>query len=135
MKIVLDASVLIAAFAARGLCEALFELCLEKHEIAASAPILEEVREKLVTKIKLPKATVEELIGFLERQATSVQPAEVPTDACRDPDDLMVLGTVTGANASFIVTGERDLLTLGSYEGVSIVTPRIFWEAQSQAPT
>lgn len=135
MKIVLDANVLIAAFAARGLCEALFELCLEKHEIAASAPILEEVREKLVTKIKLPKATVEELIGFLERQATSVQPAEVPTDACRDPDDLMVLGTATEANASFIVTGDRDLLTLGSYEGVSIVTPRIFWEAQSQAPT
>jgi len=135
MKIVLDASVLIAAFAARGLCEALFELCLEKHEIATSAPILEEVREKLVTKIKLPKATVEELIGFLERQATSVQPAEVPTDACRDPDDLMVLGTATGANASFIVTGDRDLLTLGSYEGVSIGTPRIFWEAQSQAPT
>lgn len=135
MKIVLDANVLIAAFAARGLCEALFELCLEKHEIAASAPILEEVREKLVTKIKLPKATVEELIGFLERQATSVQPAEVPTDACRDPDDLMVLGTATEANASFIVTGDRDLLTLGSYEGVSIGTPRIFWEAQSQAPT
>ena len=62
MKIVLDSNVLIAAFAARGLCDALFELCLEKHEIAASAPILVEVRENLKTKIKLPDETVLSLV-------------------------------------------------------------------------
>jgi predicted nucleic acid-binding protein len=40
MKVVLDTNVLIAAIATRGLCEALFELCLEKHEFAASPPLL-----------------------------------------------------------------------------------------------
>ena len=70
MKVVLDANVLIAAFAARGLCEALFELCLEKHEIAASAALLEEVKEKLTAKIKLPGETVVEIVRFLERHTT-----------------------------------------------------------------
>jgi hypothetical protein len=32
MKIVLDANVAVAAFAARGLCESLFEFCLSSHE-------------------------------------------------------------------------------------------------------
>ncbi len=135
MKVVLDANVLIAAFAARGLCEALLELCLEKHEITASAPLLQEVSDKLATKIKLPRETVEEIISFLERHTSNVQPADVPADACRDPDDLMVLGTAKAAGASYLVTGDRDLLTLDSYGDIRIVTPRQFWEAQSQAST
>ena len=39
MRIVLDANVMVAAFAARGLCEALFELCLGSHEILLSEPL------------------------------------------------------------------------------------------------
>jgi putative PIN family toxin of toxin-antitoxin system len=132
MKVVLDANVLIAAFAARGLCESLFELCLEKHEIAASPPLLAEVREKLATKVKLPGATVEEILGFLERHTARVGPAEVPAGACPDPDDLMVLGTAKAADVSYLVTGDKDLLELESYEGIEIVTPRQFWDAQSK---
>jgi putative PIN family toxin of toxin-antitoxin system len=132
MKVVLDANVLIAAFAARGLCESLFELCLEKHELVASAPLLGEVREKLATKIKLPADRVEEIIEFLGLHTSSVQPADVPADACRDPDDLMVLGTAKAASASYLVTGDQDLLMLESYDGISVVTPRQFWEAQAK---
>ena len=135
MKVVLDANVLIAAFAARGLCEALLELCLEKHEIGASKPLLQEVSDKLATKIKLPHETVEEIISFLERHTSNVQPADVPADACRDPDDLMVLGTAKASGASYLITGDRDLLTLDSYDDIRIVTPRQFWEVQSQAST
>ncbi len=40
MRIVLDANVVVAAFAARGLCESLFELCLGSHEIVLSERLL-----------------------------------------------------------------------------------------------
>jgi len=132
MKLVLDANVLIAAFAARGLCESLFELCLEKHELVASAPLLVEVREKLATKLKLPEDRVDEVVEFLDRHSSNVQPAEVPAGACRDPDDLMVLGTAKAGDVRYLVTGDRDLLILESYEGISVVTPRQFWEAQAK---
>ena len=44
MKIVLDANVVVAAFAARGLCESVFQFCLDSHEILISDPLLDEVR-------------------------------------------------------------------------------------------
>jgi putative PIN family toxin of toxin-antitoxin system len=133
MKVVLDSNVLIAAFAARGLCETLFELCLEKHEIAASVPLLEEVREKLATKIRLPGETIGEILVFLERHTSIVVPDNVPSDACPDPDDLMVLGTAKAARAAYLVTGDRGLLALESYEGIVIATPREFWESESRS--
>ena len=40
MKIVLDANVIIAAFAARGLCESIMEVCLSDHEIFKKRKIL-----------------------------------------------------------------------------------------------
>ena len=135
MKVVLDSNVLIAAFAARGLCESLFELCLERHEIVSSAPLLAEVREKLRSKIKLPKETIDEILGFLERHTSNVVPADVSADACADPDDLMVLGTAKAGDASYLVTGDRDLLALETYEGIGIATPRKFWESESRTST
>ena len=44
MRVVLDANFIVAAFAARGLCEAVFELCLDSHEIFMSKALLAEVR-------------------------------------------------------------------------------------------
>ena len=41
---------------------------------------------------------------------------------CRDPKDNMVLECARNAEASLIVTGDKDLLTLGSFEGIHIVT-------------
>jgi len=50
MRIVLDVNVVVAAFAARGLCESLFELCLGNHEILLSEPLLAEIRRNLTKK-------------------------------------------------------------------------------------
>ena len=43
MKIVLDTEVIIVAFAARGLCESIMELCLREHEIVLSDDLLDEI--------------------------------------------------------------------------------------------
>jgi predicted nucleic acid-binding protein len=39
---------------------------------------------------------------------------------CRDPDDDHVLAAALAAKAEVIVTGDADLLALGTYEGVRI---------------
>ena len=46
MRVVVDANVAIAAVAARGLCEAVFELCLERHEMEGT----EDAEEKEVSR-------------------------------------------------------------------------------------
>ena len=56
MRVILDANVLIAAVASRGLCDALFELCIKEHDLIVSRELLDEVYSKLVKKIKLPES-------------------------------------------------------------------------------
>lgn len=128
MKVVLDSNVLLAAFATHGLCEAILAVCLDQHEIVLSESILSEVAELLEKKFKLPKRQVQENIVFLREHSQIVEPMRVSTDVCRDPDDLMVLGTATAANADCIVTGDNDLLSLRSFGTIPIILPREFYE-------
>ena len=45
-----------------------------------------------------------------------------------DPDDDMVVATALAAEAEYLVTGDRHLLSLGSYQGVSMLKPARFLE-------
>lgn len=128
MKVVLDTNVIIAAFAARGLCADLLEVCLADHQIITSNYILDEVREKLLSKLRLGDGRAADIRSFLESVATVVTPVDVAKEVCRDIDDLPVIGTALAAGAPALVTGDKDLLSLESVEGVRIVTPRQFWE-------
>ena len=132
MRVVFDANVLIAAFAARGLCEAIFELCLANDDIYLTREILRDVGEKLVKKIKVPPAQALAVLALIEGNATMVDAAEVPPSICRDPDDLNVLGAAETAKAHYIITGDNDLPVLRAHEGTKIVKPREYWEAFSR---
>jgi uncharacterized protein len=48
---------------------------------------------------------------------------------CRDPHDDMFLECATLAKADLLVAGDKDLLTLGAYEGTRIVTPSEYLRA------
>ncbi len=62
---------------------------------------------------------------FVERQ---IQIVEVSSAIafCRDPNDNRVLAAAIDAGCSHLVTGDSDLLSLKSFQGVAIVTPRQF---------
>ena len=126
MKIVLDANVVIAAFASRGLCESVVELCLHSHEIALSEELLEEIVRNLSQKIKLPGNIVEDISKLLREQANMISSIPLAAEVCRDPDDVKILGLAVAANADYIVTGDKDLLVLKKIQGVPIVTPRLY---------
>ncbi len=42
------------------------------------------------------------------------------------PEDNLVLATAVSASADVLISGDRQLLKLGSYEGVHILSPRDF---------
>ena len=128
MRVVIDANVAIAAAATRGLCEAIMELCIEQHKIILCRGILNEIKDKLRHKLRVPRPIVAEYIKLLESNAQILKPETLPSTACRDPNDLMVLGVAISGHADAIITGDKDLLTLKTFQGVKIVTPRAFWE-------
>jgi putative PIN family toxin of toxin-antitoxin system len=45
-----------------------------------------------------------------------------------DPDDDKYVSAAVEGRASFVVTGDPDLLSLSAHQGVRIVTPRAFLE-------
>lgn len=45
----------------------------------------------------------------------------------RDPEDNKILESAVAAGAEYLVTSDRDLLILESYDDIEIVTPEVFW--------
>lgn len=128
MRVILDANVLIAAVAGRGLCESVLELCLEEHDLIVSEKLLEEVHRNLVKKIQLTDDVALDFCRLLRNNATMAAPATVSPDACRDPKDSYLLGLSESGQADFLVSGDKDLIESGWQGRSQVVSPRQFWE-------
>jgi len=126
MKIILDANVVVAAFASRGLCESIFELCLSEHELILCEDLLTEIDKNLRIKIKLPSKMVDTIKELLKEHSVILDPTPLPKNACRDPDDIKVLGLAIASGADYIVTGDKDLLILKHFQKIPILSPRAF---------
>lgn len=132
MRVIIDSNVAIAAVASHGLCKVLLEQCLEQHQIILCEGIIGEIGRKLESKLRVPAPVIAEYLRVLRSNAEMHEPETVPEAACRDRDDLMILGLVSPGRADVVVTGDKDLLLLGAYKAAQIVTPRAFWESTSR---
>jgi putative PIN family toxin of toxin-antitoxin system len=133
MRLVLDSNVLIAAFVARGVCAELLEHAVRVHEPVTSAFILEEVHRGLLDKVRVSASQADSAVKLLRTRFEIVEPAAVEEGACRDPDDLPVLGTALAARGDALVTGDKDLLELETWQGIRIVSPPDFWRLESRS--
>lgn len=90
-------------------------LLAELAEVIAR-PQFEAILGRSNTSRERSLAEVRELTEVLE-------PPPLAEPVCRDPDDDAVLALGIAANADFIVSGDKDLLDLKSFQGIHIVTP------------
>ena len=67
----------------------------------------------------------DEFLQSLIREADLIAITE-SVQVCRDPDDDKLLELAVSGNATYIVTGDADLLVLNPFRGVEIVTPANF---------
>lgn len=129
MRVVIDANVAIAAAASRGLCEAVFELCLEHHQVVTCKALNKEIETKLISKLKIPKSVVAEFMIVLKDNSLLLEPEIMDKSICRDANDVMILGLVHPGSVEAIITGDKDLLVIKQFLGAQIVSPRDFWES------
>jgi uncharacterized protein len=128
MKAVLDANVLVAAYVTEGLCARLLRRGRQRQfEVITCAQILRECRESLL-KITSPStealdATMEQILS-VSTVLTPVRP--LGRRVCRDATDDGILACALAGRVDYLVTGDRDLLTLRTFETIPIVTPRAF---------
>jgi putative PIN family toxin of toxin-antitoxin system len=128
VKVVLDANVVIAAFATRGLCVDVFEYCVKTHEIYLSEQLLGEIQKAFIKKIKMASNVASVNTQFVKSVSLLEKPIEVPAHLCRDPKDLPVIGLAAAVKADYLISGDNDLLLIKSYQKTRIVSPRNFWE-------
>ena len=128
MRVFLDTNVLVSAFATRGLCADLLELVLLQHELVVSRSMLRELERALRLKVKLPARDAVAISEFLSDQAAQLLESSHPAAVAIDADDAVVLGDAADGRAEVFVTGDAEVLAIGRYGDLDIVSPRAFWE-------
>jgi putative PIN family toxin of toxin-antitoxin system len=128
VRVFLDTSVLVAAFATRGLCADVLRTVLAEHELIVGETVLAELGRVLKEKIGTPEAQARDVVAFVRQHARMAAEVPVPTVDLRDPNDLPILaGAIQGA-AEVLVTGDKDLLVLRRVGSLPILDPRGFWD-------
>jgi len=127
VKVFVDTNVLVSAVATRGLCADVLREVLAAHDLVISRQVLDEVRRVLQTKFSVSPDLIADFIKLLQQDATIASPGRVPNVELRDRADRLILSAAVACGADMLVTGDNELLALGTVEGVAIVSPRQFW--------
>jgi putative PIN family toxin of toxin-antitoxin system len=135
-RLVFDCNVLIsAALVETGTAAKALDAAYAEHKLLLSEPTFDE----LVTRLARPKfrrylGDASRII-FLEALSSAARWVEIEGRAqgCRDSDDDKYLETAVRGSADAIVTGDRDLLVMHPFEGISILTPANWLARKKQA--
>ncbi len=131
MRLVLDTNLPVSGVIAAGLPRRLldgakageFELCTSEVLLAELLDVLS--RSKFAAQLTPAGLTPQGIVDDLRRLAIVVSPTDTPRVVPTDPDDDHGIAAAVTGQAELIASGDkRDLLPLGSYQGIPIITAR-----------
>jgi uncharacterized protein len=126
---VIDTDVLIAGLLWRGPPHALLEHVRAGTVSLVSSPALLAELADVIGRatfdaiLTRTNTSRERSLAEVRQLAEVIEPPPLPQPVCRDPDDDRVLALAIAAKAEIIVSGDGDLLSLASFEGIPIVAP------------
>lgn len=126
-RVVIDTNVFISGFLFGGNPGKILKQFRNQRLTLIISP---EIEHELLSKLNIfgvSDALPEELKDLIEERAIRVVP-RTTARLSRDLLDDMFLSAAAETHADTIITGDKDLLSLHSYRGIPIVTPRQFLE-------
>jgi putative PIN family toxin of toxin-antitoxin system len=130
VRVLLDTNQLVSSLlSARGLQRGLIDAWRRRDFILMLAPgQIEEVgevlsRPKIAKKYAISAEDREMFLNLLRSDAIPL-PSMPRPHICRDPDDDFLLGCAAAGGVDYLISGDQDLLSLGSFQGVVLLTAR-----------
>lgn len=126
LRVVFDTNVLISALLYGGVPDQILELA-ESHTILGitSSALLKELNAVLGQKFRFTLSEVELLTITIYRTFSTVHTSR-SLKIVKDEPDNRILEAALAGKAHFIITGDKELLTLKKFRSIKIVTPRQF---------
>lgn len=135
LKLVLDANWYVSACISRKSRRTLYYDILKnpRFDVFYSTELMAEF-DRVIQRPKFVKVIAPKYIDYFKavamRYLREVAIGEVPT-LVRDRNDNYLLGICQSCQADFLITGDLDLLVLGSYQNTSILTMGQFFQVIS----
>jgi len=127
MRVVLDTNVLISALFWGGPPRRIVDLAAAGHCQAVTCPeLVAELEAVLTEDFAVPQDKLDLVLRDILSYAEVVTAAEKPELPLRDLADVKVIACAIAGRADCIVTGDQDLLSLGSIAGIRVLTVRDF---------
>ena len=127
-KVVLDTNILVSALLFKGELAGIVDL----WKTGKIVPMLsKEMFVEFRTVLEYPKfsLTWQEIKVIIEEEVLPyfevIEVTENIKGICRDVDDDKFIACAVSASADFIVTGDKDLLDLGKYKSVKIISASV----------
>lgn len=126
MRVVFDTNVYISAAIKSELAENLIELAAKTDLITllTSEEILDELREKLISKFERSETITDIFINRIRKIAELIEITEKVNVVKRDPSDNKILECALAGEADLIVSSDQDLIKLKNFQGIGIVHPK-----------
>ncbi len=129
VRVVLDTNVVISGMFWEGIPREILGRC-EKGELKAvfSRELLEELRRVIARerKFNLKEEEIREKERALLKVGEMVEPKVRVNVVTDDPDDNKLLECALASGTKVIISRDKDLLRLGSWRGIMILTPETF---------
>ena len=128
MKVVIDTNVFVSGIFWKGPPAAVLDAWRDGHiEIVLSPAILDEY-QRVGTELHrlFPVVDISPILAMLAMNSRMVQDSDLPEPACSDPTDDMFIAAAIAGGADYIISGDKALLKVREYDGISIVAPSTF---------
>ena len=124
MRVVFDTNIFVSAFVLPGSrADAALQPVIEKDELVISKAIIDELLTVLARKFARNADELARVAVFLSDLASVVRPRG-RIDVLRDEADNRILECARTGRANLIVTGDKAMLQLGSYQKTKIIPLR-----------
>jgi len=128
MKIVIDTNVVASAIFFGGRPRELLEKLLLGELTAFVSPEIVEEYQGTIQRLqeKYPQKCVNVPMTQIVTSCKLIEPKNA-VRVCRDPDDDKFIACAIDSGSLYIVSGDHDLLAVGSYQDIEIVTVADFF--------